>query len=144
MNKRFIHTNDIERRCLIFTGRYLPYNPRLVDRAKELRRNMTPAEKKLWYGFLRRFRYRVRPQRPIDNYIVDFYCATLKLVIEIDGEQHCTEEGKTYDEERDGILESYGLRLLRLTNNEVMEDFNAVCRRIDQFEKAPPGSWTPL
>ena len=134
MNKHFIHTDDIRQRGLIFTGRHLPYNARLVDRAKELRRNMTPAEKKLWHGFLRRFRYRVRPQRPINNYIVDFYCATLKLVIEIDGEHHYTEEGKLYDAERDGILESYGLRVLRLTNSEVMEDFDAVCRRIESLD----------
>ena len=128
-----MNEEDIKRRGLIFTGCHLPYNPRLVERAKELRKNMTPAEKKLWYGFLRLFRYRVRSQRPIDNYIVDFYCASLKLVIEIDGEHHHTEEGKTYDSERDSVLISYGLRILRFKNNEIMENFDSVCKRILYF-----------
>nr|WP_226577239.1 DUF559 domain-containing protein [Microseira wollei] len=73
---------------LIDTCFHLPYNPQLVERAKELRKNMTPAEKKLWNNYLRRFQFRVLRQRPIDNFIVDFYCANLKLVIEIDGEKH--------------------------------------------------------
>jgi very-short-patch-repair endonuclease len=106
------NTDDIKRRGLIFTERHLPYNPYLSARAKELRKNMTPAEKKLWYGFLRMFHYRVHSQHPIDNYIVDFYFPSLKLVIEIDGDQHYTEDGKTYDRERDVILESYGLKVL--------------------------------
>ena len=94
---------------------------------------MTHAEKKLWYGFLRMFRYSVLPQRPIDNYIVDFYCASIKLVIEIDGEHHCMEEGKQYDSERDSTLDSYGLTVLRVKNSEVEETFEAVCRRIESF-----------
>ncbi|HBE56853.1 MAG TPA: endonuclease, partial [Cyanobacteria bacterium UBA11366] len=69
---------------------HLPYNPALVARAKELRKNMTPAEKKLWYGYLRTFQFRVLRQRPIDHFIVDFYCPSLKLVIEVDGESHFT------------------------------------------------------
>ena len=125
--------DDIKHRGLIFVGHHLPYNPRLIERSKELRKNMTPAENKLWHGFLRRFRFRVLPQRTIDNYIVDFYCASLKLVIEIDGEHHFTEEGKQYDGERDGILESYGLNILRVTNKEVMENFMAVCRKIESY-----------
>ena len=69
---RFMNKEDIKRRGLIFIGCHLPYSPCLIDRAKELRKNMTPAEKKLWFGFLRQFRYRFRSQHPIDNYIVDF------------------------------------------------------------------------
>ena len=128
-----MNTEDFEHRGLIFTGRHLPYNPRLIERAKELRKNMTSAEKKLWIGFLRQFRYRFRPQRPIDNYIVDFYCASLKCVIEIDGEHHCTEEGKIYDSEREGILEYYGLTVIRFTNREITEDFDTVCRKIEKL-----------
>ena len=59
---------------------HLPYNPKLVERAKELRKNMTKAERKLWYDYLRNFKYRVHRQRPIDQFIVDFYCFELKLV----------------------------------------------------------------
>ena len=69
---------------------HLPYNPKLVERAKELRKNMTKAERKLWYDYLRNFKYRVHRQRTIDQFIVDFYCFELKLVIEIDGDSAIT------------------------------------------------------
>ena len=129
-----MNEEDIKRRGLIFTGYHLPYNPKLIDRAKILRKNMTPAEKKLWYGFLKVYHNRFRPQRVIDNYIVDFYCSSLKLVIEIDGEQHYTDEGKTYDKERDAVLESYGLKVCRIMNNEIIDDFELVCKKIERFE----------
>jgi very-short-patch-repair endonuclease len=126
-------TKDLKQRGLIFTGRYLPYNPHLIERAKELRKHLTPAERKLWWDFLRGFSYRMFAQRPIDNYIVDFYCPSLKIVIEIDGERHFTEEGKTYDGERDAILTSYGLTVLRFTNHDVINNFESVCRYIEGF-----------
>ncbi|MBI4288369.1 MAG: endonuclease domain-containing protein [Chloroflexi bacterium] len=125
-------------RGLITTGHHLPYNPKLLERAIELRKNLTEAEKRLWFGRLRNFKYRVLRQRPIDNYIVDFYCPRLKLVIEIDGDSHCSEEGRTYDEERTKILESYGLRVIRFTNEGVLERFEAVCREIEN--KTPDAS----
>jgi len=116
---------------LISSGYHLPYNPKLVERAKELRKNMTEAERKLWNEYLRNFKYRVLRQRPIHHFIVDFYCPTLKLVIEIDGDQHYTEDGKAYDEERRKILESYGLREIRFRNKEVLNEFERVCKAID-------------
>ena len=88
---------------------HLPYNPNLIDRAKELRKNLTPAEKKLWYDYLRNFKYRVLRQRPIDHFIVDFYCPSLKLVIEVDGDSHFTEEAEAADRERTQQLERYGI-----------------------------------
>jgi len=106
-------SNNATDRGLITTGYHLPYNPKLTERAKELRNNLTEAEKRLWYGYLCTFKYRVLRQRPIDNYIVDFYCPKLKLVIEIDGDTHYTDAGKIYDERRTQILESYGLRVVR-------------------------------
>jgi very-short-patch-repair endonuclease len=118
---------------------HLPYNRKLVEKAKELRKNMTPAEKKLWYSYLRTFKFRVLRQRPIDNFIVDFFCAGLKLVIEVDGESHFTNEGKDHDWERTQILEGYGLKVLRFSNHEVLQDLEGVCRRIE--EEIPP---TPL
>ncbi|MCD8485772.1 MAG: endonuclease domain-containing protein [Desertifilum sp.] len=94
---------------------------------------MTLVEKKLWQDCLRNFPHRVLRQRPIDNFIVDFYCAALKLVIEIDGESHFTEQGRLYDQERSQILESYGLRIVRFTNREVLEDFEGVCEKLREL-----------
>jgi len=112
------------------TDFHLPYNPALVARAKELRKNMTPAEKKLWYQYLKTFEFRVLRQRPIDHFIVDFYCPTLKLVIEIDGESHFTDEGQDYDRERTQRLEGHGLQVLRFTNQQVLKSFENVCGEI--------------
>ena len=129
--------DELRKEGLIFNGYHLPYNPKLVEKARELRKNMTEAEKKIWYGFLKNFKYRVLRQRPIHHFIVDFYCPALKLVIEIDGEQHYTEDGKAYDEERRKILERYGLREIRFRNKEVMNEFDRVCKEI---ERIPPVS----
>jgi len=110
---------------------HLPYNPALVPRAKELRKNMTPAERKLWYQCLRTFKHRVFRQRPIHHFIVDFYCHSLKLVIEIDGDSHFNETAQAYDEKRTQILEGYGLQVLRFTNQQVLHDFETVCIEIE-------------
>jgi very-short-patch-repair endonuclease len=111
---------------------HLPYNPYLIHRAKELRKNMTPAERKLWHEYLKTFRYRVFRQRPIDNFIVDFYCPSLKLVIEVDGDSHFTEEAQVADLERTQQLESYGIKMIRFTNHEVSQNFDGVCSAIEQ------------
>ena len=128
---------SLKERGLISTGYHLPYNPRLLERAKELRRHMTRAEAQLWFEYLQSFKYPVLRQKPIDNYIVDFYCSKLKLVIEIDGDSHYTEEGKTYDEERTRILESYGLRVLRFSNTDVQDNLEVICRNIDGIPLPP-------
>ncbi|NJN74157.1 MAG: endonuclease domain-containing protein [Limnothrix sp. RL_2_0] len=112
-------------------SRYFPYNPALVARAKALRTNMTAAEKKLWFEYLRRFPLKVYRQRPIDHYIVDFFCAKLKLVIEVDGDTHFTEAAQEYDQIRSEILQGYGLKVLRFTNDEVLQNFAAVCSKIE-------------
>lgn len=109
---------------------HLPYNPHLKEKARQLRGNMTPAEKKLWFEYLRSFSYPVLRQKPIDNYIVDFYCPKLKLVVEIDGDTHYLAEGKGYDDHRTAILESYGLKIIRFTNIDVMDGFDSVCEAI--------------
>jgi very-short-patch-repair endonuclease len=110
---------------------HLPYNTALVARAKELRKNMTLAEKKLWYSYLKNFKFKVLRQRPIDHFIVDFYCPSLKLVIEIDGDTHFTDEGKAYDKERTARLESYGLKVIRFTNSQVLRNFEAVREQLN-------------
>ncbi|MGL4882707.1 MAG: endonuclease domain-containing protein [Waterburya sp.] len=106
---------------------HLPYNRNLITKAKELRKNMTSAEKKLWYGYFRTFPLRILRQKPIDNFIVDFYCAKLKLVIEVDGDSHFSPEARVKDEERTNILQGYGLQVIRFTNDEVLGNFEAVC-----------------
>jgi very-short-patch-repair endonuclease len=110
---------------------HLPYDRELVPRAKELRKSMTHAEKKIWYGYLRTFKFRVLRQRPIDHFIVDFYCPSLKLVIEIDGDSHFTDEGQAHDEERTQRLESYGLSIVRFTNQQVLREFQNVCEHLN-------------
>jgi very-short-patch-repair endonuclease len=112
------------------TDFHLPYNADLVFRAKAMRQNPTPAEKKLWQDYLRHLSVRFLRQRPIDHFIVDFYCAALRLVIEVDGDSHCSEQGKADDAERSAILEGYGLRVLRFTNQQVLAEFEAVCDTI--------------
>jgi very-short-patch-repair endonuclease len=125
---------SLKRRRLITTGFHLPYNPDLLDSARSLRKNLTVAERMLWRGFFKNFKYRVLRQRPIDNFIVDFYCPKMKLVIEIDGATHFTEEGKGLDQERTGILEAYGLRVIRFSNQDVIEHFSHVCETIDSMD----------
>lgn len=114
---------------------HLPYNRELVGRAKELRKNMTVAEKKLWLDYLKQFKFRVLRQRPIDHFIVDFYCAALKLVIEVDGDRHFTTDGSAYDEERTQVLEGHGLSVIRFTNQEVLNNFDSVCQKIEDWVK---------
>ena len=111
---------------------FLPYDRNLVDRARELRKNMTAMEQKLWQKYLRSCSVRVLRQRPIDRFIVDFYIPKCKLVIEVDGASHFTSEGKAYDLERTEILENYGLKVIRFTNEEVQYTFEGVCFQIDQ------------
>jgi very-short-patch-repair endonuclease len=119
-------------------GRYfLPYNPELISRAKEMRKNPTPAESKLWQ-FLRQFPLKMWRQKPIDHFIVDFYCPKLNLVIEVDGDSHFTEQGKIYDRQRTKVLEGYGLRVIRFTNDDVLNNFDAVCTVIGGFIPPSP------
>ncbi|BAZ32634.1 hypothetical protein NIES4074_51400 [Cylindrospermum sp. NIES-4074] len=128
-----IHKQMSRQKTLLCSDFHLPYNLQLVERAKELRKNMTPAEKKLWNNYLKNLQFRVFRQRPIDNFIVDFYCASLKLVIEVDGDSHFTDEGKDYDAERTEILEGYGLKVMRFTNDDVLNNFAGVCEVIEEL-----------
>jgi very-short-patch-repair endonuclease len=101
-----------------------------VERARELRRAMTPAERKLWFEFLRYQKPRFYSQRSIGKFIADFYCAKAKLVIELDGELHSSEQGQAYDEERSAFLEGLEVSVLRFTNLEVTKNFEGICNRI--------------
>ncbi|MBQ2736127.1 MAG: endonuclease domain-containing protein [Clostridia bacterium] len=107
------------------------HNKDIVPTAKMLRKNMTKEEKHLWYDFLRAYPVRFARQKVLGRYIADFYCAAAKLVIELDGSGHYTEEGKKYDEERTTFLEEYGLTLIRIPNTEIHKNFRGVCEYID-------------
>lgn len=113
----------------------LPRNKNLKKYSTELRNNATPEENKLWYEFLRTYPIRFNRQRIIDNYIVDFYCAKARLVIEIDGSQHYEKRVENYDENRTKNLEKLGLCVLRFANNEINESFYEVCSVIDRAVK---------
>ena len=91
---------------------------------------MTPQETKLWYQFLRTYPVKVYKQRIIESFIADFYCASARLVIEIDGSQHFTDQGKAYDTERSQIMQRYGIDTIRFTNAEIDRDFKAVCEKL--------------
>ena len=108
----------------------IPYNKKLVSNARTLRKNMTPEEKHLWYDFLKRLPVNVRRQHNIENYIVDFYIAEKKIVIEIDGIQHTTLEHKEADEQRDRLLSSWNIKVLRYSNDNVRNNFSDVCANI--------------
>jgi len=132
--KEFYNEEYLKSRWLVFGGRYLPYNPDLQDRAKQMRKNMTVAEQKLWDELLRDYNKRwadkitILKQKVIDNYIVDFYIPKYDVVIELDWESHDTR--KEYDTERTQILEWYGLTEVRFTNSEIYNNFESVARII--------------
>ena len=110
----------------------MKHNKILTPYAKNLRKNMTNQEKHLWYDFLRNYKYRFLRQKIIENYIVDFYCAKAKLVIEIDGGQHYTPEALEYDKFRTVVIEKYGLRVIRITNTDIDKNFEGVCEMINE------------
>ena len=91
---------------------------------------MTKEERHLWYDFLKGLPVTVNRQKVIGHYIVDFYCAEAKLVIEIDGTQHYEQDGKETDRERDTYLESIGLQVVRYSNRDINRSFEGVCADI--------------
>jgi len=111
------------------------HNKRLVPLAKQLRKEMTKEERHLWYDFLRSYPVRFLRQKVIGNYIVDFYCAKANIVIELDGSQHYEGGNMENDAERTAFLESYGLTVIRIPNNEVSRNFRGVCECIDAAVK---------
>lgn len=107
------------------------HNKLLVPFARKLRKDMTKEERHLWYDFLRSYPVRFSRQKVLGKYIVDFYSAEAKLVIELNGAQHFEKENMARDAERTAFLEGYGLRVLRIPNNEVNRNFTGVCEYID-------------
>ena len=105
-------------------------NKQLTGLAKQLRKNMTKEEKHLWYDFLKQLPLTVNRQKNIGSYIVDFYIATKKIVIELDGIQHGTPENIEKDAARDAYLQKMGITVLRYPNTVVNQKFDDVCRDI--------------
>ena len=114
----------------------LKYNQNNIVLAKNLRSNATPQENHLWYDFLSIYEIRFQRQKAIDNFIADFYCHKARLIIEIDGSQHYSEEGVKSDEFRTETLEGYDLKVIRFTNYQIDTNFCGVCRYIDDIVKA--------
>ncbi len=104
----------------------LPYQKKLLHNAKSLRKEMTEEEKHLWFDFLCALSVRVKRQKVIGRYIVDFYIPEVKTVIEIDGLQHTTPEARKADEERDLYLRSLDITVLRYSNESVRKNFRGV------------------
>ena len=96
---------------------------------------MTKEERHLWYDFLRTYPVRFSRQKVLGKYIVDFYSAEAKLVVELDGSQHYEPDAMISDAERTAFLERYGLRVMRIPNNEVNRNFCGVCAYIDAAVK---------
>ena len=107
-----------------------------VARARKMRKEQTPEEGKLWHLYLKKLKPRFIRQKIIGPYIVDFYCHKAKLIIEIDGSQHFTEDGMRKDNFRTEILEGYDLKVIRFTNQQINTNFRGVCEYIDWVVKA--------
>ena len=100
-------------------NKHIPVNSRLDKYAKNLRKNMTDEEKTLWYNYLNKIYPRFHRQKIIGNYIVDFFCPKLKLIIEIDGEQHFWKENEEYEKRREKFLNDSGYKLLHFYNSDI-------------------------
>jgi very-short-patch-repair endonuclease len=109
----------------------LPFNKKLKTLARKLRKNMTEAESFLWQR-IRRKQLKGRQfyrQKNIGDFIVDFYCPSAKLIVELDGGQHYTEEGVKADQIRDNYLENFGFSVLRFSDREVFKNIEGVLER---------------
>jgi very-short-patch-repair endonuclease len=112
---------------------YFRANPETLEAAKILRKRMTPCEIMLWEKLRSKQIHglRFRSQHPIDIFIADFYCHQVRLVIEIDGEIH---EGQIeYDDGREAEIEKYGIKIMRFTNDEVINDIEIVVNKIKKI-----------
>ena len=109
----------------------MKHNKRLTQFAQQLRKEMTKEEKQLWYQYLREYPVQFRRQVTCGQYILDFYCAKARLAIELDGSQHFEPEATEKDILRTQYLESLGIFVLRIPNNEIWSNLEGVCQQID-------------
>ena len=112
---------------------YTGYNHNLKENSRKLRKDMTEQERRLWHCFLKKYHIKFVRQRPIGSYIADFYCSKARLIIEIDGSQHYTDEGKEYDENRTYVINQFNVRVIRFSNHDINTNFQSVCMEIDKI-----------
>ena len=105
-------------------------NHYLKERSRELRKNATPQENKLWYQFLRMHPVKFRRQQQIGPYIADFFCPSARLIVEQDGSGHYEPNGIEYDRWRDAYISAHDIKVLRFTNTQIEQEFSAVCETI--------------
>ena len=105
-------------------------NPKLKPFAQKLRKEMTKEERHLWYDFLKDLPVTFNRQKVIGHYIADFYCASSKLIIELDGSQHYEDKGKKSDKKRDEYFAALGISVLRYSNEDIKNNFDGVCEDI--------------
>ena len=117
------------------SDRIIPYNPKLKARARELRKNMTFGEQRLWQHLKGKqmLGYDFDRQRPIDQFIVDFYCKSLRLAIEVDGSSHDSEPAQQSDRERQLRLEGFGIHFLRFKEADVLYQTSQVLEAISRW-----------
>jgi very-short-patch-repair endonuclease len=121
-----------------------------MPRARELSKNATKQENRLWYEYLRDFRPRFTRQRIVGSFILDFYCPAAKLAVELDGSQHFESEAMEYDKARTRFLGALGIQVIRFTNIDVDRSFEGVCNSIANQVNAlleqppPPAGGTPF
>ena len=107
------------------------YDNKNVAFARQLRKDMTPWERKLWYCFLSKYKIRFQRQKTIQNYIVDFYCPKANLVVELDGGGHYNPESAEKDQMRTEKIEKLGIKVIRFCNMDIDKNFEGVCTAID-------------
>jgi very-short-patch-repair endonuclease len=111
-------------------NRFIRYRLDLKTRARSMRSDATAAERKLWYELLSALPHRFTRQKPLGRFVADFYCSRARLVIEVDGDSHFSDVARIYDEARTEWLRAQGIQVLRFTNAEVMQDFEAVGAKV--------------
>ena len=109
----------------------MQHNKKLTERAQELRKNMTKEERRLWYEYLHNYPFQFRRQVTVGNYILDFYCAAAKLAVELDGSLHYEPAVQAYDEKRTAYLSSIGVKVVRFSNLDILQNLQGVCQLID-------------
>ena len=121
----------------------LYYDKKNVPLARQLRKNMTPWENKLWYQFLRTYTPRFQRQKPIGSYIADFYCAKARLIVELDGSGHYTPDRQQADAHRTEFFAKNQISVLRFTNLDIDRRFDGICQTIDTAVQAATNEVQP-
>ena len=108
----------------------------MLLKARDLRKNMTLEEKRLWHDFLKDYPVRFRRQEIFGHYVLDFYCSKAKLAIEIDGLQHYIPDSIEYDKIRTDYLKRNGITVIRFLNKDILDNFENTCKHIDNIIKS--------